>query len=88
MPYHYEISKTSNPHMFIMMTLKDGKKKKMKLPSPMLKPKAQLSKRQKDLMKTHKEHHTKEHLKMMSDLMKKGFCFEQAHEITMKLIGK
>ena len=47
-----------------------------------------LSKRQKDLMKLHSEHHTKEHLDTMRDMMKKGFCFEQAHEIAQKVIGK
>ena len=27
-------------------------------------------------------------LKMMKDLMLQGFCFQQAHDITMKKIGK
>jgi hypothetical protein len=85
MPYHY--SKTSNPHT-VLFYMKDGKEKKFKLPEPMMKQKKTLSKRQKDLMKTHKEHHSKEHLKLMADLMKKGYCFEQSHEITMKTIGK
>lgn len=87
MPTHYSFSKTSNPHMVLMM-MKDGKEKKMKLPEPIMKPKKMLSKRQKDLMKTHKEHHSEEHLKLMSDLMKRGFCFEQAHEIAQKSVGK
>ena len=55
---------------------------------PSMKPKKQLSKRQKDLMKTHSEHHTKDHLDMMKKLMLKGFCFEQSHEMTQKKIGK
>jgi len=55
---------------------------------PLYKPRKTLSKLQKDLMKTHKEHHTKEHMKMMKELMLKGNCLQQAHDITMKKIGK
>tara|TARA_R100000231_G_scaffold125234_1_gene95563 strand:+ start:5 stop:301 length:297 start_codon:yes stop_codon:yes gene_type:complete len=48
-----------------------------------------LSKRQKDLMKTHKEHHTKLHLDLMKYLMtKKNYCFEISHELTQKIVGK
>jgi hypothetical protein len=83
----YQFSKSSNPHTEILY-IKDGKKKKMKLPTPLLKPKQNLSKRQKELMLIHKEHHTKDHLNLMKKLMKRGFCFEQSHEITMKIIGK
>ena len=57
-------------------------------PKPLLKPKKDLSPRQKSLMKDHKVHHTKKHMDMMRKLMKQGFCFEQAHEKTMKAIGK
>jgi len=60
-------------------------KKKVK---PMYKPKKDLSVLQKRLMKEHKKHHTKKHLDMMKELMKKGFCFQQAHDITMKEVGK
>ena len=60
-------------------------KKKMK---PMYKPKKDLSVLQKRLMKEHKKHHTKKHLDMMKELMLKGFCFQQAHDMTMKKIGK
>jgi len=59
--------------------------KKMK---PMYKPKKDLSILQKRLMKEHKKHHTKKHLDMMKELMLKGFCFQQAHDMTMKKIGK
>ena len=55
---------------------------------PIFKPRKNLSVRQKDLMKTHKKHHTKEHLAMMKKLMLQGYCFQQAHDITMKKIGK
>ena len=60
-------------------------KKKIK---PMYKPKKDLSVLQKRLMKEHKKHHTKKHLDMMKELMLKGFCFQQAHDMTMKKIGK
>jgi len=62
--------------------------KKVKMPKPMLKPKENLSMRQKALMKEHKVHHTKKHMDMMTKLMKEGYCFEQAHQMTMKQVGK
>ena len=55
---------------------------------PLLKPRKELSKGQKDLMKEHKVHHTSKHMTMMKKLMLQGFCFQQAHTITMKKIGK
>jgi len=55
---------------------------------PLYKPKKQLSILQKRLMTEHKKHHTKEHLGSMKDLMMQGYCFQQAHDITMKKIGK
>ena len=64
------------------------KAKSVKLPKPMSKPKKELTKGQKQLMKEHKVHHTKAHMSEMRKLMKKGFCFQQAHDITMKKIGK
>jgi len=60
----------------------------MRMPKPIMKPRKTLSVGQKQLMKEHKQHHTKEHMKMMKDLMLKGYCFQQAHDITMKKIGK
>ncbi len=65
------------------IAISDKKKEK-----PVMKPKKDLSARQKQLMKEHKIHHSKEHMAMMRKLMKQGFCFEQAHEMTMKKIGK
>ena len=85
MPSHYGYSKNSP---LSIEFIKDGKKKSIKLPEPIMKAKKMLSKRQKDLMKTHSEHHSKKHLDLMKDLMKKGFCFEQAHEIAQKVAGK
>ena len=61
------------------------KKKKVK---PLYKPKKDLSILQKRLMKEHKKHHTKKHLDRMKELMLKGWCFQQSHDITMKEIGK
>lgn len=55
---------------------------------PLFKPKKQLSQTQKDLMKTHSKHHTKRHLNYMKEMMLKGFCFQQSHELAMKKHGK
>jgi hypothetical protein len=55
---------------------------------PMYKPKKTLSILQKRLMKEHRKHHTKKHLEEMKKLMLKGYCFQQAHNITMKKVGK
>jgi hypothetical protein len=65
-------------------------KSKMEKPKikPMYKPKKDLSILQKRLMKEHSKHHTKPHLEEMTKLMKKGFCFQQAHDLTMKKVGK
>ena len=64
------------------------KTKKGKMIKPMYKPKKDLSVLQKRLMKEHKKHHTKPHLEEMKKLMKKGFCFQQAHDLTIKKVGK
>ena len=55
---------------------------------PLYKPIKNLSVLQKRLMKSHKEYHTKEHMKEMKKLMLEGYCFQQAHQLTMKKIGK
>ena len=55
---------------------------------PLFKPKKELSQTQKDLMKTHSKHHTKRHLNYMKEMMLKGFCFQQSHELAMKKHGK
>ncbi len=60
----------------------------MKEIKPLDKPRKNLSVLQKRLMKAHKEHHSKEHMKEMKKLMLQGYCFQQAHTITMKKIGK
>lgn len=60
-------------------------KKNMK---PLNKPRKQLSPLQKKLMISHKKHHTAKHMQEMRKMMKKGFCFEQAHNRVMKIVGK
>lgn len=55
---------------------------------PSFKPKKMLSQRQKELMKTHSKHHTKKHLDIMKKKMLEGYCFEQAHELAKKKVGK
>tara|TARA_R110002020_G_scaffold273187_1_gene488260 strand:+ start:671 stop:868 length:198 start_codon:yes stop_codon:yes gene_type:complete len=62
--------------------------KTRKLPKPFMKPKKELSKQQKELLKQHKPHHTNKHMDEMKKHMKKGFCFQQAHTIAMKNVGK
>ena len=55
---------------------------------PIYNPKKNLTLLQKRLMKEHQKYHTKRHLQEMNKLMKKGYCFQQAHDITIKKIGK
>ena len=57
-------------------------------PKPLFKPRKELSKAQKDLMKEHKSYHTAKHMAMMKKLLLQGYCFQQAHTITMRKIGK
>ena len=91
MPSHYG-SGDMKEKMKKLRDMKKSKPKpaasKMKLPKPMMKPRKELSKGQKELMKDHKKHHSPAHMKEMTKLMKKGYCFQQAHDITMKIIGK
>ena len=55
---------------------------------PLFKPRKELSKTQKELMKIHSNHHTKKHLDYMKKKMLEGFCFQQSHELAKKNIGK
>lgn len=55
---------------------------------PLFKPRKELSKTQKELMKTHSNHHSKKHLDYMKKKMLEGFCFQQSHELAKKNIGK
>lgn len=78
MPYHKSKKKDDKIKMVIMIKKKDTK----------MKPKKELSKVQKDLMKEHKEHHTKKHMDMMKKAMLSGLCFQEAHKMAMKEVGK
>lgn len=55
---------------------------------PLFKPRKELSKTQQDLMKTHSKHHTKKHLDYMKEMMLKGYCFQQAHQLAQKIKEK
>jgi hypothetical protein len=63
-------------------------KKEIKMPKPMMKPRKELSKGQKELMKNIKSSHTPKHLSEMRRLMKMGYCFQQAHDLATKLVGE
>ena len=57
-------------------------------PKPNMKSKGTLSKRQKEILKTHKKHHSKLHIDFMKYLMvEKNYCFEISHEIAKKIVG-
>ena len=102
MPYHTgnkNSSKpkmnSSKPKMSMMnkkeMTLKEALEKFEMMknkPEPMNAPRRMLKPLQKELMKSHADHHTKLHLDLMKKMMKMGYCFEQAHSLTMKIAGK
>jgi len=50
--------------------------------------KSMLNASQEKQMKKHKEHHSKKHMDMMRDLMRKGSSFKSAHTKAMKDVGK
>ena len=47
-----------------------------------------LTDRQKTTMSEHSVHHTKKHMKVMAEAMKKGKTFKEAHTMAMKKVGK
>ena len=47
-----------------------------------------LTDRQKSTMAKHSVHHTKKHMQVMADAMKKGKTFKEAHTIAMRKVGK
>ena len=53
-----------------------------------MKPKKELSKVQKDLMKEIKSKHSKEHMDIMKKAMLAGDCFQNAHAIAMRKVGR
>jgi hypothetical protein len=92
MPYHTNSkSKMSKSKSKNIMTLAQAKEKfdKMKnKPKPLNKVIGKLKPLQSKLMKDVKGH-SKLHLSFMRYLMKdKGYCFEQSHKLTMKIVGK
>ena len=93
MPAHYGSEKSmkkmpekSMKKMTMKMALEKFEKMKKK-PEPMMKPVSRLSKTQSTLMKEHSEHHSKMHNDLMKKMMKMGYCFQQAHDLVMKLVG-
>ena len=55
---------------------------------PLYKPKKSLTKLQTELLNSHKKHHTKKHIEYMKKRMLEGYCFQQAHTLAIKNIGK
>ena len=49
---------------------------------------AKLNKRQRQTMKRHAAHHTKQHIKHMRDAMLQGSTFTAAHKAAMAAVGK
>ena len=47
-----------------------------------------LSDEQKKKLREHSKHHSKEHMAMMSNMMRKGSSFEEAHKAAMEEVGK
>ena len=47
-----------------------------------------LTKRQKDALDNHSEHHSAKHIKVMKAAMNKGQTFTQSHKTAMKKVGK
>ena len=47
-----------------------------------------LTSRQATTLKKHSVHHTKKHIKMMVDAMKKGASFSASHKMAQKKVGK
>lgn len=95
MPYHTSNKeKTNKPKMGnpTPKTLKQAidKFNNMKdKPKANMKSSGKLSKRQSDLMKTHKEHHSNLHLRFMKYLMtNENYCFEISHQLAKDIIGK
>ena len=47
-----------------------------------------LTKRQQSTMKKHAKHHTGKHMKTMTNMMKRGKTFTQAHKAAQKKVGR
>jgi len=64
------------------------RKAHFKMPKPTMKPRSRLSSTQATLMKEHKPHHSAKHMAVMREMMRAGYCFQQAHDIAMQKAGK
>ena len=101
MPVHYNSKIPKSNMMKAKQKAKKEVKKEMTLkeaiskfedmpnkPKSNMKSSGTLSKRQKEILKTHKEHHSKIHIDLMKYLMtKKNYCFEIAHQLAQKVAG-
>jgi hypothetical protein len=91
MPSHYgkKVAFTTKDGKSVSFTPKNKKKEKesggMK---PTMKPRKELDEIQKKLLKEVAPNHSKEHIAEMKKQMKKGFCFQQAHKLALKNVGK
>ena len=47
-----------------------------------------LTKSQQNAMKKHSKHHTKKHIQYMTNSIKRGSTFNQAHKNAQKKVGK
>ena len=47
-----------------------------------------LTMRQQKTLEKHSKHHTKKHIKMMVDAIKKGASFSASHKMAQKKVGK
>ena len=47
-----------------------------------------ISDEQKAKLREHSKHHSEEHMAMMSNMMRKGSSFEEAHKAAMEEVGK
>ena len=47
-----------------------------------------LTKRQQEILKRHKKHHTAKHMVFMRKEMEKGKSFTESHKLAMKKVGK
>ena len=91
MPYHTVKSmkpKQKPKEMTLKQAIEKFDNMKNK-PKGNMKSDGKLSTRQKDILKTHKDHHSNLHIRFMKYLMtNKNMCFEIAHSLAKDIIGK
>ncbi len=87
MPYHNN-KKPMKKEMTLKQVIEKFDNMKNK-PKGNMKSSGKLSKRQNDILKTHKEHHSNLHIRFMKYLMtNKNYCFEISHQLAQDIIGK